>query len=155
MVSFPQPGACLCRAVEYLLLEDPLTVYACHCSDCQSQTGTSFSLSMIMKRESLEITRGHLEYFSVELEDGREKGAHWCERCRTQIWGPSRGAGLVMLIPGTLDNTSWVVPAGHIWTSSAQPWIEIPSDRVSSAQAPSSENTIAMVKAWKQRQAAK
>jgi hypothetical protein len=24
--------------------------------------------------------------------------------------------------PGTLDDTSWLRPVGHIWTKSAQPW---------------------------------
>ena len=27
---------------------------------------------------------------------------------------------------GTLDDTSWLKPAGSIWMSSAQPWVAIP-----------------------------
>jgi hypothetical protein len=28
--------------------------------------------------------------------------------------------------PGTLDDTSWLTPATHFWTRSAQHWVEIP-----------------------------
>ncbi|MEX0272119.1 hypothetical protein AB3R30_23625 [Leptolyngbyaceae cyanobacterium UHCC 1019] len=30
--------------------------------------------------------------------------------------------------PGTLDDTSWLQPVGHVWTRSAQPWFTIPAD---------------------------
>jgi Glutathione-dependent formaldehyde-activating enzyme len=29
---------------------------------------------------------------------------------------------------GSLDDTSWLVPAGHIWTRSKQKWVTIPRD---------------------------
>ena len=33
---------------------------------------------------------------------------------------------MVIVRPGTLDDTSWLRPVAHIWTRSAQPWIEFP-----------------------------
>ena len=39
-------------------------------------------------------------------------------------------AGLVLslqsLDAGTLDDTSWLRPAAHIWNRSAQPWMQFP-----------------------------
>ena len=32
--------------------------------------------------------------------------------------------------PGTLDDTSWLVPTIHFWTRSAQKWVGIPEGAV-------------------------
>jgi hypothetical protein len=47
----------------------------------------------------------------------------------TALWGvrPDRPA-LATVYAGTLDDSAKLVPAGHIWTRSAQPWIRIPDD---------------------------
>lgn len=34
--------------------------------------------------------------------------------------------GFVFIKPGTLDDTSWLKPDMHIWTSRRQPWVVIP-----------------------------
>ena len=153
MVAFPQRGRCLCGDIEYSLGEDPLTLYACHCTDCQRGTGSSFSLSMIVRREALEIVRGQPEQFSVEMDDGRIKGAHFCSRCITPLWGESSVTGLAVLDPGTLDDTSWLRPVGHIWTRSAQPWVSIPEGALSFSEQANEEDYLALVRAWKTREA--
>jgi hypothetical protein len=33
---------------------------------------------------------------------------------------------MVSVKPGTLDDTSWLRPAVHLWTASKQPWVVIP-----------------------------
>jgi hypothetical protein len=33
---------------------------------------------------------------------------------------------IVVVQPGTLDDTSWLRPVAHIWTRSAQPWFVFP-----------------------------
>lgn len=151
MVEFPQRGTCLCGVVGYTLSEDPLTLYACHCTDCQRQTGSSFALSMIVRRETLVVVHGRPESYSVEMSDGRRKQAHFCRRCSTRLWGPSSVTGLAVLEPGTLDDTSWLVPIGHIWTQSAQPWVGIPDSDLSFSQEPDEAGVLALVRAWKAR----
>lgn len=151
MVAFPQRGACLCGDVEYSLGEDPVTLYACHCTDCQRQTGTSFALSMTVRRQALEVTRGRPAEWSVELSDGRRKASHVCPRCHTRLWGPSRVPGLAVLEPGTLDDTSWLHPVAHIWTRSAQPWVVIPEDALRFEGQPRGEDYLTLVRAWKER----
>ena len=126
MVSFPQRGRCLCGDLEYSLREDPLTLYLCHCTDCQRQSGGSFGLSMIVRSETLEVVRGKPEQYEVEMEDGRLKRAIYCSRCSTRLWGPSGLEGFACLEPGTLDDTSWLKPVAHVWVSSAQGWVPIP-----------------------------
>ena len=153
MVSFPQRGACLCSAIEYSLREDPLTLYVCHCTDCQRQSGSSFALSMIVRSEALQIVRGRPEQYAVEMDDGRIKQATFCTRCSTRLWGPSSISGLTVLEPGTLDDTSWLRPIAHIWTRSAQAWIPIPDGSLSFSKQPGEEDYLVLVQVWKQQQA--
>jgi hypothetical protein len=48
---------------------------------------------------------------------------HHCPLClvRTHTLSDAR-LGLVTVRPGTLDDTTWLVPAMQLWTRSAMPW---------------------------------
>jgi hypothetical protein len=48
--------------------------------------------------------------------------------------------------PGTLDDTSWLHPIGHIWTRSAQPWVPIPQDSVIFESHP---DVNGLIEAWR------
>ncbi|HME74058.1 MAG TPA: GFA family protein [Myxococcota bacterium] len=94
--------------------------------------------------------QGQPELFEVELPDGRRKRANRCANCATNVWGsPLRFPQLLILHPGTLDDTSWLEPAGHIWTCSAQPWVRLPAESLCYEQQP--EDMMALVRAWKAR----
>lgn len=147
---FPLEGGCLCAAIRYALTEDPVVLYACHCTDCQTETGASFALSMIVKRDAVRRIRGEPTRISVTLADGREKAVFRCPTCWIAVWGASaRVPDLLNLEAGTLDDTSWVRPSAHIWTRSAQPWIAIPPDDL---QYPTqADDMTALAVAWKAR----
>ena len=150
--TFPRDGGCLCGDIRFRLGEDPLTLYVCHCTDCQTQSGASFSLSMIVRREALQLLQGEPGEYQVELPDGRVKKSSYCERCSTRLFSPSsRSADLTLLEPGCLDDTSWVQPVAHIWTRSAQAWISIPKDLLQCAMQPSQAESLEFVRRWKQR----
>ena len=150
---FPQQGGCLCGDVRYSLDADAVTLYACHCTDCQTQSGASFALSMLVAKEALRLVRGQPDEYSIELGDGRRKGSNFCRSCATRLWGRSRAEELAILEPGTLDDTSWFSPVGHIWTRSAQPWVQIPDDTLRCPQQPDDEAMLAFVRAWRRRDA--
>ncbi len=57
-MSFPQLGGCECAKIRYQLASDPVTVYACHCTDCQTATGASYALSMYVARDAIKLLRG-------------------------------------------------------------------------------------------------
>lgn len=141
----------MCGDVRYALTADPITLYVCHCTDCQSESGASFTLSMIIHRESLEVLQGDVLEYSVELPDGRRKGAQYCGRCMTLLFFKSSVQPLAAISPGTLDYTTWLRPAGHIWTRSAQPWLEIPADVPHFEQQPGDAGMLELVRIWKSR----
>jgi len=131
--SMPAPyhGGCLCGLIRYRLTDEPLTLYACHCTDCQRRTGSAFALSMPVFKSGLDLLKGEPRTYAVTLSDGRQKHGTFCGECGTRLWGePPKFPQVVVVQPGTLDDTTWLQPIGHIWTRSAQPWISIPKDTV-------------------------
>ena len=151
MISLPQHGGCICGDVRFTLREDPVTVYTCHCTDCQTETGSTCLIAVVVHTRAVEYSGAQPEEHGVELADGRPKGGPRSPRCKCGVGGSSRGDGLMMLEGGSFDDTSWLVPAGHIWTRSAQPWVKIPEDALSFREQPDDEDWVAMTVAWKQR----
>src|SRR5260370_24713374 len=47
-------GGCACGAVRYRLTAPPLIVHACHCRDCQKQSGSAFVLNMWSGKNCVE-----------------------------------------------------------------------------------------------------
>lgn len=149
----PFEGGCLCQAVRYRLADEGLTLYACHCTDCQRQTGSAFGLSMVVARSMFVLLRGEPQGYDVPLPGGRRWRGRFCGSCATRLWSePLKFPQVVTLRPGGLDDTSWLQPIGHIWTRSAQPWVSIPADTLSYENQP--EDYTALIQAWRERPSA-
>lgn len=149
-MTISRPGGCLCGAIRYRLTGDPVTFYACHCSDCQRQTGSAFGLSMIVRREDVVLEQGEPQRFEIPMPDGRIKRGRFCAACATRIWGePVALPDLYVLRPGTLDDPGAFEPVGHIWTRSALGWVPIPEDSVLFEGQP--DDPMPLVRAWRSR----
>lgn len=146
----PLCGACLCETVRYEVTGEPLTVYACHCADCQTASGASFVLSIAAKSSTIRIAAGEPRICERPRADGRIKRIIRCPTCLTALWGVRPDAAdLTTLYAGTLRDTSWIEPVGHIWTRSAQPWIRIPPSELNFEEQP--PDMLAFVRAWQSR----
>ncbi len=137
MVELPLEGGCHCGAVRYRIAKAPLMVYNCHCKNCQKIGGGAFATSVTIFEDafSLEgVPPGIVEWVS---DAGTQRFGWYCESCGSRIaHGQTPSIGVLSLRGGTLDDTSWVVPGGDIWTSSAQPWLEFPEGRITTERQP-------------------
>ncbi len=145
----PWEGGCLCGEVRYRLTEDALGLHVCHCTNCQRITGSGFLMSMPVHRRALEVVRGTTRLFAFTTEDGLAKRDHRCAACGGPVWSETRFPDVLAVQAGTLDDTSWLRPAAHIWTRSAQPWVEIPADALRYEGRPDAD--LRLVRAWKSR----
>src|SRR6266849_4427599 len=99
----PYHGGCLCGAIRYRVADEPLTLYVCHCTDCQRRTGSAFALSMVVLNSALELLQGEPRAYAVTLSDGRQKHGKFCGECGTRLWGePPKFPQVVVVQPGTL-----------------------------------------------------
>ena len=122
----PYTGGCQCGQVRYTLTKEPLHLIACHCSECQIQSGSAFGMSMIVRREDLEVT-GTTKSYTRTADSGHKNTGVFCPECGVRIHNtPEHVDGVYTLKPGTLDDTSWLKPTSMLWTKSAQGWVPTP-----------------------------
>ena len=150
----PYAGRCFCEAVQYRITEEPLTLYACHCTDCQKRSGSAFGLSLWVNRTALEVTQGDA---ALQISCGhghRPRHGRICMQCHTRLWSePESHPALAVVRPGTLDDTSWLRPVAHLWTKSAQRWVELPKDVARYATQPADLQEL--VQLWRDRHASR
>jgi hypothetical protein len=140
-------GQCQCGAVRYRLTGEPLTLFACHCTDCQHQSSSAFGMALWVRKADVELLSGEVKEWVRELPSGRRMACRFCPDCGTRLFHQVLGQEDVMSIkPGTLEDTHWLRPAGHIWTASRQPWVRLEE---SSLQYPGNpDNFEALLAAW-------
>ena len=142
-------GGCQCGAVRYQFNGEPLTCYACHCTDCQTSSGSAFTLSMIVNSDDLEVIEGELAT-NISDVNGIEVKRHHCGQCGIAFWySADEYAGMAALKPGTFDDTSWFKPVAHLWTRSAQPWLKLDDEAVKYEQQP---EIFELIELWAERE---
>jgi len=120
-------GGCQCGAVRYEVTGPVRRLLVCHCQDCQRQSSSAFGMTMLVDAADFRLTRGTVKTFTSVAASGRSKLGAFCPDCGTRIYHKTEWRkGMVSVKPGTLDDTSWLRPAAHLWTSRKQPWVVIP-----------------------------
>jgi hypothetical protein len=72
------------------------------------------------------LLRGELVAYDKPADSGRVVRMMGCAHCGTKVWNePLSSPAMLVIKPGTLDDMSWAVPVGNIWTASKVPWVEI------------------------------
>jgi len=80
-------GGCLCGAVRYETISDPLNQRVCHCRECQKVISAAFNARVLMRIEHVAISGPISTFHSSEtLERG------FCSHCGVQAF--SRGVFL-------------------------------------------------------------
>lgn len=127
--KFPVEGGCACGAVRYVLKASPLGIYTCHCTACQTLTGSAFSIGMSVLRTDFEVTKGELANWPRKADSGTVIPQRFCAQCGVRVFTePPGGPHSLTLRPGTLDDASWVHPVAAFYTRSAQPWVSFGED---------------------------
>jgi hypothetical protein len=117
-------GGCQCGAVRYAVTARPLTLYACHCSECQRLSSSAFGMSMPVPRDALRLIAGATKDWQRTAASGAVVTGQFCPDCGTRLLHlTSSNPKTIVVKPGTLDDTSWLEPVGHVWARRAQPWV--------------------------------
>ena len=110
---------------------------ACHCQDCQRQSGSAFSMSMLVPRDALRWLSGEPKTWSTKADSGARKDCILCGTCGIRIYNALESMPATFNVkPGTLDDTSWFEPALHTWIDRKQPWVPIPAGAAQFARNP-------------------
>jgi hypothetical protein len=122
-------GGCTCGSIRYEISEDPIFLQACHCTHCQTSTGSAFITTWISEAQNLHLLQGEPKVFDTFTGgSGGGYDFYTCGDCGTGLWATVKGwsNGLLFLRAGTLDETRDINPMAHIYTKSKQGWVILP-----------------------------
>jgi hypothetical protein len=129
-------GGCLCGKVRWTATAPPMFQGVCHCTDCQRQTGTAFSVVAAFGESDVTIT-GELKTYRNIGTSGSEVQRRFCGDCGSPIVSvPAASHGMVFMKAGTLDDTSILAPTVHVWCDSRQSWLGLPDGAVTFPKSP-------------------
>ena len=123
--QLPLAGGCQCGQLRYKVTVKPLTLYCCHCTECQAQSSSAFGMSLRVPAGGV-LLEGR--YSSFVRDEGKATAVEcvFCPDCGCRIIHRGRGEDSGGSIKaGSLDDKSWLHPVGHIWAGSAQKWVEL------------------------------
>ncbi|MDW3098130.1 MAG: GFA family protein [Alphaproteobacteria bacterium] len=149
----PLTGGCQCGAVRYTISGPPVVFYLCHCTECQKQTSSAFGESLRVQRADFEM-EGPTKTFLRPISKGGHQTCTFCETCGTRLTHQRPGYGDKLNVKaGTLDDASWLVPAGHIWALSKQAHVAIRDDELAYPHQPETDADLearwqAMTPTW-------
>ncbi len=89
----------------------------------------------------------HRANITSPLNSGRTIAVFFCAQCGTRVWhAPAHSPDQINIKPGTLDDTSWIAPVAHLWTSRMQPGTLIEEEAVCIEGQPGSREPL--YEAW-------
>ena len=126
-------GGCTCGAVRYRMTSRPLIVHCCHCSWCQRQSGSAFAVNALIEADRVEVLKGSVAEILMDSPSGVGQRIARCPECQVAVWSNylvmADGLGEVIrfIRVGTLDDPAQLPPDVHIFTSTRQPWVDLPA----------------------------
>jgi hypothetical protein len=118
-------GRCHCGAVTYEAEVDPEAVEICHCTDCQTLTGSAFRVVVPALPGSFRLLSGKPSQYVKIAESGNRRLQAFCGVCGTPIYATSADEGpkTYGLRMGAIRQRDLLPPRAQVWTRSAQAWL--------------------------------
>ena len=119
-------GACHCGYITYRAEIDPGKVLICHCTDCQTLSGTAYRSVAFAKDGSFELLSGTLKAYIKIADSGNQRAQTFCPECGSPIYSGSPGDNPknVGIRIGTCHQRDALRPTRRYWCGSAQAWSE-------------------------------
>ena len=126
--TFSAEGGCTCGEIRYRMTSAPLFVNCCHCTWCQRGTGSAFVLNAMIEADRIELLEGTPDVTDTPTLSGGGQKIFRCPTCQTAVWSTYAGAGdkILFVRVGSLDEAHRLPPDIHIFTSTKQPWVQLP-----------------------------
>ncbi len=118
-------GACHCGHIRYRAEVDPALVEICHCTDCQTLSGSAFRIVVPAAAGSFELLSGSIRTYVKTAENGNRRVQAFCGDCGTSVYSTSAGEGpqTIGLRVGTIRQRNLLPPQKQYWTRSAHRWV--------------------------------
>jgi hypothetical protein len=119
-------GACHCGYITIEGEADPEKTQVCHCTDCQTGTGSAFRVSVPIPGATFRMSGTPTSYLKTTADSGKPRLQAFCPRCGSPIYSTTPGEGQqpsYMVRVGILRQRKEFVPRRQNWFRSALPWL--------------------------------
>ena len=119
-------GGCHCGQIKFRAEIDTDRILICHCTDCQTLSGSAYRTVAPAKEGTVEITSGKLKMYEKTAEDGSIRIQTFCPECGTPIYSspPQGKPGFFGIRVGAIKQRDQLVPKNQIWVRSSQAWTQ-------------------------------
>jgi len=123
MVEFtaPRGGGCLCGAVRYEVRGALRPIIMCHCTQCRRMTGHFMAATAARHADFRVVADGGLKWFAASEQARRG----FCAGCGSTLFWQGVGRDYISIAAGTLDDSSGLEVAGHIFIADKGSYYEI------------------------------
>jgi hypothetical protein len=117
-------GRCYCGRVTYTAEVDPRTVTICHCTECQTLSGSAFR-TLAFADAGTFVLSGAPKSYVKPTESGGQRQLYFCGECGTPICSSAvaEEPKVYSIRVGTVRQRADLPPQSQIWFRSSQPWV--------------------------------
>jgi hypothetical protein len=118
-------GRCHCGYITYETEADPANARICHCTDCQTLSGSAFRTGVLTKEGSFKLNSGTPTIYVKTAESGVQRPEAFCPKCGSPIYATTIGEGpkVHAVRLGTVRQRDQFAPKLQLWFRSAQHWV--------------------------------
>ena len=116
-------GRCHCGRITYEAVVDPETLGLCHCTDCQTLSGSPYRASVPAPAETFVLRSGTPKVYVKTADSGTRRAQAFCPDCGTPIYAAApENPPTYSLRLGAIAERAALRPRRQIWCGSALPW---------------------------------
>ena len=116
-------GGCHCGHITYEAEVDPEGVRICHCTDCQTLTGSAYRVTVPARPGTFKLLSGQPKTYLKTAESGNKRLHAFCPECGTPIYATTPGTQAFGIRVGTTRQRAQLQPKQQGWCRSAQDWV--------------------------------
>ena len=119
-------GNCHCGHITFSAEVDPDLVIICHCTDCQTLSGTAYRTVVAAIEDTFKILSGDPKIYVKLAENGSKRAQAFCAVCGTPIYSAPEGEGSSFfgIRVGAIKQRDQLIPKTQYWCRTAQTWVQ-------------------------------
>lgn len=121
-------GQCHCGAVAYEAEVEHASMTICHCTDCQTHSGSAFRANISAPAAGFRLVRGVPRTYVKTADSGARRLLAFCENCGTPLYACAveKPTSYSLRIGAIKQRYELGAPKRQIWTQRRHPWVALP-----------------------------
>ncbi len=116
-------GGCHCGNITFTAEIDPEKVRICHCTDCQTFSGSAYRVFVPVAKDAFKLSGGKPKTYVKTAESGSKRMQGFCPECGTSLFsGAAVDPQFFTVRLGTIRQRAQLRPKMQQWCRSALPW---------------------------------